>query len=445
MTRSSLNRRQLVAGLAGTGAIGGVLWSLGTSNANNGSNTDDTRSWAERTSQGIQAHRTTDLTVEVRNAEGEPVPDATVNVEMQAHEFQFGTAVNAPRLLEAGNDAYREQLLDLFNTTVLENKHKWAVWEKDAAVADNATAWLRDHGLAVRGHAAIWQHLEHDVVPPDVVSRLDEDASDHAAYLKDRIRTHIRDILSTYAGDINDWDVVNEQLHHSAITDALAPDVPPEKSPPVADWFRIAAQSAPEADLYINDYDIVTGTDPEQTAYETLAEYLLDAGAPIDGVGLQAHFHSRSEAVDPREFRALLDRYASQGLSVKVTEYDTTGDDWTEQEEANHLKTVLKTLYSHPAAEGFLMWGFWDGEHWRNNAPLFRKDWSEKPAYNTYTQLVFEEWWTDDRGETDTSGRYRTQAFLGDYEISVTVGGESTTMTTSLGDSTSETVEVRLS
>ena len=30
-------------------------------------------------------------------------------------------------------------------------------------------------------------------------------------------------------------------------------------------------------------------------------------------------------------------------------------------------------IFSHPATNGFLMWGFWDGAHWKDNAPYFIK------------------------------------------------------------------------
>lgn len=445
--KESLSKRQLLASLVGAGAAGGTAWFYSHMNTDDTDTSDDTvdsRSWAERTRQGIQTHRTTDVTVTVSTAEGEPVEDAIVDVEMQAHEFQFGTAVNAGRLIERETEQYQEYLTDLFNTAVLEAHHKWALWEQNAELADAATTWLLEHGLAVRGHTAIWQHLGHDVVPEDVVAKLNSDDPDRTEYLADRTTTHVSDILGHYSGDMTDWDVVNEQLHHSAITDVLAPEAPPEESPPVAEWFQVAADADPDAELYINDYDIVTGGETEQAAYETLAGYIQESGAPIDGVGFQAHFDSRSEAVEPDEFLALLDRYASLDVSLKVTEYDTTGADWTEQAEAEHLETVLKTLFSHPAAEGFLMWGFWDGEHWRNNAPLFRNDWSKKPAYDTYTGLVFDDWWTETSGKTDADGQYQTQAFLGDYELTATVNGESTTVTTSLTDSASETVDIVL-
>lgn len=438
MKRPRVSRRAGLAGIAMAGA-GGILGLYADREMSTDSDGD---SWSERAEQGIQANRTTELTVTVRNAAGNPVPEAEVSVEMQAHDFQFGTAVTAGRLLDGEMNPYRSRLLELFNTAVLKASHKWKQWEHNPEPADTATQWLLDHGLSVRGHAAIWEHLGHDVVPEDVVAKLHSDESDRASYLADRTTTHVRDITARYAGQITDWDVVNEPLHHSQIRDAIATDT---TSSPLSEWFKAAGTTVPETPLYLNEYDIITGDQRQREAYEQLVSEIQRSDARIDGVGLQAHFDSRAEAIDPTEFRELLDRYASLGVSLKVTEYDTAGDDWTEQAEAAHLETVLKTLYSHPAATGFLMWGFWDGNHWRDNAPLFRDDWSAKPAYDTYRTLVFDDWWTSDSGQTDTDGQYRTDAFLGTYEITVAVDGRTTTVRRSLTDSTAETVDITLS
>jgi endo-1,4-beta-xylanase len=32
--------------------------------------------------------------------------------------------------------------------------------------------------------------------------------------------------------------------------------------------------------------------------------------------------------------------------------------------------------FAHPSVEGILMWGFWQGKHWRPNAFLWKKDWT---------------------------------------------------------------------
>jgi hypothetical protein len=77
-------------------------------------------------------------------------------------------------------------------------------------------------------------------------------------------------------------------------------------------------------------------------------------------------------------------------------------------------------LFSHPAVEGIIMWGFWDAAHWKKNAPLFREDWSLKPAGQIYKDLVLEEWRTQNSGPTDGKGVYQTRGFHGRYKITAT-------------------------
>ena len=65
------------------------------------------------------------------------------------------------------------------------------------------------------------------------------------------------------------------------------------------------------------------------------------------------------------------------------------------------------------------MWGFWDGSHWMNDAPLFRQDWTLKPAGQAYLDLVFKQWWTDESLATGADGAASVRGFLGDYDVTV--------------------------
>jgi len=40
----------------------------------------------------------------------------------------------------------------------------------------------------------------------------------------------------------------------------------------------------------------------------------------------------------------------------------------------------------------------------RPDAALYREDWSPKPAGEAWEDLVFDHWWTDERGKTDDGG-----------------------------------------
>lgn len=441
-----MNRRRLLALVGGTSTpvINGCLRKSGRSEA-----TSNLDGWMKRVDSAIQETRTTDLSVIVKNAAGNPVPDASIDTTMQAHEFSFGTAVNASYLIDRTEkgDPYRTHLRDLFNTAALENYHKWGHWEIDTrrAVADSATEWLLQSDIDVRGHNVLWQRTDINALPDDVVTKLESDDPDRTDFLTERTTTHTWDIVKAYTDEITEWDILNEHVHNHAITQAITPDVSPQQSPQVADWFWTAEAAAPETDFYINEYNLITGEyEAHRQKMEELVQYLQKRGAPIDGIGIQGHFNTRSEAITPERLRELFDRFSSLNVDLKITEYDTYGDGWTEANEAEHLNIVLRTAFSHPAVVGFLMWGFWDGSHWQDNAPLFRADWSEKPAYQVYTDLVFGEWWTDKSGTTDENGHYETQVFHGDYEITVTNGNNSQTITPTIIDPDSKEITVRL-
>jgi hypothetical protein len=78
------------------------------------------------------------------------------------------------------------------------------------------------------------------------------------------------------------------------------------------------------------------------------------------------------------------------------------------------------------------MWGFWDGDHWLGNGPLYNLHWSPKPAQKVWQQLVFKDWWTRVSGRTNTKGEYSTRGFFGDYTISVMARGKTQSINTRL-------------
>jgi hypothetical protein len=128
---------------------------------------------------------------------------------------------------------------------------------------------------------------------------------------------------------------------------------------------------------------------------------------------MQGHFGSN--ATPPEDLWKILDRYAEFGLPIQVTEFDMkTG---IEEFEAAYTRDFLTAMFAHRATVGVLMWGFWDGRHWKQNAPIFRKDWSLKPSGEAWIDLVFEKWWTKEEGRTDRRGEFEVRGFLGDYEI----------------------------
>ena len=138
----------------------------------------------------------------------------------------------------------------------------------------------------------------------------------------------------------------------------------------------------------------------------------------MDGIGLQSHFDSNLTA--PSRVLDLLDQFAAFGKDLQVTEFDISMSD--EQVQADYTRDFLTLCFSHPAMKGFMMWGFWEGAHWRPLAAMIRRDWSTRPAYDVWNDLIYRQWWTDTSGATSADGIFRTRGFLGAYDVDVTIG-----------------------
>lgn len=454
--RSPISRRTALGTLAvtagGVGGYGAYRYRGGTLGAGLLSRTrqevDLSMPREDEIDDRIETHRTAALSVTVVDDEGEPVPDTDVEVSMNRHAFGFGTAVNAAYLVEETDDGdrYRTTIPKLFNKAVLENHHKWGFWDVPAERerAEAATEWLLEQGLEMRGHACIWQKRDQGAIPDDVVEAMDDG---DAEYIETAAESHIRDIVGYYSdvSGLTEWDVLNEQVEEHEMTAIVDPESSPTNSPTAAEWFRTAASADPDAQLFVNEYSILAGDEAEhKDAFEALVEYLVDEGAPLEGLGLQCHHWSPKQRRTPTQLLETLDRFAEHVPAIQIHEYDTWGEEWSEVMEAEYLYTLLKTVFSHPAVEGFFMWGFWDEIHWHGNAPLFRSDWSKKPAYDVYTDLVFDEWWTEETGRTDDDGVFRTTAVLGEYEISAAADDATATTTELLEEPTDRTITLSL-
>ena len=245
--------------------------------------------------------------------------------------------------------------------------------------------------------------------------------SNDPTYMLNRINGYLDQILN-YAGirdRVVEWDVINEIAHVRDLEYALQSQTGyPTGREIYPQILNQAILEDPRLITYVNDYNILSNgsvNGGDYQLFKSMIQEILDAGSQLDGIGFQAHMGSNLIAPDSL-YAILEDCYQSFGKTIKITEYDQDSiiDDNTA---AQYTGDFLTMIFSHPAVDGFLMWGFWDGAHWRGNAPLYHADWSPKPALATFNQLVFNEWWTDTVLTTDALGQVDLRAFKGDYRI----------------------------
>ena len=383
--------------------------------------------WRAEAAARIEQYRKGDYAIRVVNTAGLPVPGAQVRMKLRRHAFQFGCSWDAERIVDqstSDNQTYRARLLELFNAGSTGNDLKWGPWIGDwgpswsRTQTLNALAWMQaNSGFHLRGHVLVWPSVRNT---PQFLGPLIE-ASDPS--VPQHILNHIADIVPATRDTIPEWDVLNEPFDNHDIMDKYGDAV-------MADWFKEARKHHATARLYINDYAIISGGGlnvAKQDAYAATIQYLLDQGAPLDGVGFQGHFDAGPTGM--AKAWSIMQRYATEfpNLEFKITEFDVDTDE--EELQADYLRDFLTLVFSHPKFTGFQVWGFWEGAHWKPRAAMVRNNWEEKPSATVWRSLVLDQCKTDQTRATGADGRVRGRAFLGDYDISVHVGGQTANAT----------------
>jgi endo-1,4-beta-xylanase len=349
----------------------------------------------------------------------ETTPGAEVRVEQLRHEFWFGAALASQMFGGRGNSEeatrYKKVFLENFNAAVTENALKWHSMEVrqgevDYSIVDAILAWTREHEIPLRGHNVFWGI-------PNRVQPWQKTMDD--ATLRETLKARAQDVARRYRGQFAEYDLNNEMLHGNYYEQRLGTNITRD----MAAWMR---QEDPQAALYLNDYDILTGRRLDD--YVAQIRRFLAQGVPVGGIGVQGHLHG--DSFDPAALRNALDQLAQFKLPVRVTEFNFPGQrskyygqrgarlsEEEEQAKARALADYYRICFAHPAVEGILMWGFWEGANWIPVSSLFRRDWSPTPAAVAYRDLVFKQWWTNWRGQADAQGRCEVPAFFGRHRV----------------------------
>jgi endo-1,4-beta-xylanase len=235
--------------------------------------------------------------------------------------------------------------------------------------------------------------------------------------LKARIDAHLIDILGATKGTLVEWDVVNEPSANKRLAKVVGEDE-------MVNWYKRAKELDGNAKMFLNDYGNL-GEGSLDTEFKRIIKRLLELGAPIEGIGLQAHFGL--QLTPPEELNSRLDAFGAFGLPLAITEFDVNTSN--EPLQADYLRDFLTIAFANKNVSSFLMWGFWEGQHWLPDAAMYRKDWSIKPNGQVFKDLVFKTWWTNATGTSDATGNFETRGFYGDYKITATLGSRTVTKT----------------
>lgn len=268
--------------------------------------------------------------------------------------------------------------------------------------ADRIADFARQNNMSMRGHTLVW----HSQTPAAFFTD-DNGTQLTKEQLYERLKIYMTTVMNRYKDVTFCWDVVNEALSDN-------PDNIYRTSSPwykicgkdfIPQAFRIARSVNPNVKLIYNDYNLIDPAKLERAI--TMLKELKDAGVPVDGVGMQAHW---SKEVTGEMINTAINRFAALGLEVHMTELDVTtysnfhgeGSKNQVQETQPYSKEVedrlaenYKTYFEvmHKNADkitSVTFWGLHDGMSWLNGFPvrgrsdyplLFDREMKPKKAY----------------------------------------------------------------
>ena len=303
--------------------------------------------------ESITKHRKGELIIKAK-------PGDQITVEQISHEFWFGCAISnsivGSSMSENDLRQYKEKFLENFNSAVTENAVKWGNMERvkgeiNYTVVDGILKWTEENHIPLRGHNIFWG-VPNFVQP--WVKELDDNS------LRQTLQNRAETLTKRYKGRFAEYDLNNEMIHGNYYEDRLGPEITGQ----MAQW---AHNGDPDARLYLNDYDILTGN--KLADYMTQIRKLLKQGVPIAGIGVQGHLHG--ETFDRLKLKNALDSLAVFKLPIRVTEFNMPGQrskyyndktiKLTAQEEvlkASEIVDYYKVCFSHPAVDRYSDVGF---------------------------------------------------------------------------------------
>jgi endo-1,4-beta-xylanase len=195
--------------------------------------------------------------------------------------------------------------------------------------------------------------------------------------------------------------------------------------------YRWAREADPNAQLIINDYYVMANGYPP---FFNMLQKAIKNGVPFDAIGIQAH-EPRTMRFPLDQVQRVLDRYATLGKDVHITEFTPTSGNkpitgshiegnWDEAAQSDYATKFYTICFAHPAVKGVTWWDLCDDGSWLDGGGMLRKDMSPKPVYLALKQLIKERWTTKTEGMTDADGKFSFRGFYGKYVARISLNGK---------------------
>lgn len=384
------------------------------------------------------SHRKAAVKIRLVSENGNPVVNQDVKINQRDHQFLFGVGGFEAVELAGGKPggvpfdderkAYFQDKLDklfaISNYATLPfyiGRYEPEEGKPDEDRLRAGARWFERRNVTLKGHPLCW----HTVCADWLMNY------SNAEILRKVIARIERDV-SAFAGLIDIWDVINEVVimpifdkYDNAIT-RICKEYGRVRI--VKEAFEAAKRANPNSVLLLNDFDV-------SKDYEILIDKCLQAGIPIDVIGIQSHQHQGYWGAD--KVRDVLNRFSRFGLPLHFTENtlisgdlmpphiedlnDWQVDEWSttpegEERQAREISEMYEILFAHPKVEAITTWSGGDNAWLHAPAGFLRVDNSVKPSYKALYDKINSEWRTETEIRTDANGYADIEGFKGGYE-----------------------------
>jgi GH35 family endo-1,4-beta-xylanase len=258
----------------------------------------------------------------------------------------------------------------------------------------------------------------------------------------------LEDIPRDFKNHIQKWDVINEVIH------TVNWDVAMKENKAGRDYryvgknfmsehvgfidscFRSAYKGNPEADLIINEFDIVYNETSRKRFYDVVKS-LKERGSPVTGLGIQAHEPYKGRIYySPEQIWKTFETYSDFKLPLHITELIPVSNGesimggyktgvWTEQAQADFTEMIYTLSFGYPDVVSLNWWGFSDANIWQEGGGLVDKNLNPKPVYETLNRLINVDWKTNLHGlKAGKKGKLEFRGFNGDYLFKIKRNGK---------------------
>ncbi len=377
--------------------------------------------------KNIEKHRKGAVQIKVLDAQGKTVSGARLKIKQVSHDFKFGCYLKIDDLAPEKLPEYEKHFVRLFNYAVVgtfwdfiekeRGNENWDWFERETALSQKL-------GARIQAAPILWGTNKYGV-PAWLPRRKNE--------LLPILERRVKSTVTKYQNLVDEWEIVNEPL-------APKPDffarIAGDEYIEAAFWQ--ARKSAPNARLLINEYGVF-GSAPahnnNRDRYFNLLKMLIEKNVPIDIIGIQAH--ANGEWYEPANVAGQLERYASLGKPIQITEYSAqilNYDDrktplnilgnyrngiWSAEKQAEFYREFYTVSFANPQVEAINTWGLDDERAWLPGIGLIDEKGEPKPIFKMLDRLINREWKTMIDDVTDEKGIYGFRGFFGDYEIEI--------------------------